>query len=79
MGHVETSIIKVLIVGAAGVGKSSFLSHLLDIALSLIRESTGVIEKAKRVMATCLRLATTEEFNNQVRSYIFKVHTFYDQ
>ena len=46
------------------MGKSSFLSLLLGIALDQIRRSTGVIEKAQRVMANCMRFATTE--GNQV-------------
>ena len=65
-GHVDTSIIKAVIVGAAGAGKSSFASLLFDIILPHFRISTGVIEKAKRVMTTCLRLGMTEALNNQV-------------
>ena len=65
-GHVDTSIIKAVIVGAAGAGKSSFVSLLFDIILPHLRISTGVIEKAKRVMTTCLRLGMTEALNNQV-------------
>ena len=63
-GHVEAIIIKVLIVGAAGVGKSLFLSRLLGVAISLIRNSTGVVEKAQRV--NCQRLGTTDLKNNIV-------------
>ena len=65
-GHVDTSIIKAVIVGAAGAGKSSFVSLLFDIILPHFRISTGVIEKAKRVMTTCLRLGMTEALNSQV-------------
>ena len=62
-GHVEAIIIKILIVGAAGVGKSCFLSHLLGVAISLIQNDTGV---ANTQRVNCLRLGTTDQSNDDI-------------
>ena len=54
-GYMEAEIIKVIITGAAGVGKTHLLALLLGLLAPALRVSTGCVEKAIRAMA-CLKL-----------------------
>ena len=53
-GYMEAEIIKVIITGAAGVGKTHLLALLLGLLAPALRVSTGCVEKAIRAMA-CLK------------------------
>ena len=52
-GYVEVSIIKCLLLGTAGVGKTCLLHLLLDMLPPSLRQSTGCIEQAIR--AVCMK------------------------
>ena len=52
-GYIEVSIIKCLLLGTAGVGKTSFLCLLLDMLPPHLRQSTACIEQAIR--AICVK------------------------
>ena len=49
-GHIEVSIIKCLLLGTAGVGKTCLLHLLLDMLPPQLRQSTGCIEQAIRAI-----------------------------
>ena len=52
-GYIEVSIIKCLLLGTAGVGKTCFLCLLLDMLPPHLRQSTACIEQAIR--AICVK------------------------
>ena len=54
LGHIDVNIIKILIVGAGGVGKSCLLKFLCDLPVPDIYNSTGSIDTVQRV--TCERV-----------------------
>ena len=49
LGHIDVNIIKILIIGAGGVGKSCLLKFLCDLPAPVIYNCTGCIDKAQRV------------------------------
>ena len=59
MGHIDVSIIKILIVGAGGAGKSCFLKFLCNLPIPDEHNSTGCIEAAQRVK--CERIRTSKD------------------
>ena len=58
-GHIDVSIIKILIVGAGGVGKSCLLRFLCDLPVPDTYSSTTLINAAQRVK--CKRIRTSED------------------
>ena len=58
-GHIEVSIIKCLLFGPAGVGKSCLLRLLLDMLPPPLRQSTACIEQAIR--AVCVKCGIDSE------------------
>ena len=58
-GHVKVSIIKCLLLGTAGVGKTCLLYLLLDMLPPQLRQSTACIEQATR--AICVKYGIGEE------------------
>ena len=65
MGHVVVNFIKILIVGAAGVGKTTFLRFLCDLLVLGERNSTPCIEKPQRVK--CERIFSTKDSNGEIK------------
>ena len=61
IGHIRVNIIKILIVGAGGVGKTWLLRFLCDLPVldKRLRNSTGCIETAQRLK--CERVRTSED------------------
>ena len=57
-GHIDVTIIKILIVGAGGVGKSCLLRFLCDLPILDTYNSTTLIKAAQRVK--CNRVRTRE-------------------
>ena len=58
-GHIEVSIIKCLVFGPAGVGKTCLLRLLLDMLPPPLRQSTACIEQAIR--AVCVKCGIDSE------------------
>ena len=58
-GHIDVSIIKILIVGAGGVGKSCLLRFLCDLSILKTYSSTTLINAAQRVK--CERVRTSKD------------------
>ena len=58
-GHIDVTIIKILIVGAGGVGKSSLLRFLCDLPVLNTYNSTTLIKAAQRVK--CERVHTSKD------------------
>ena len=58
-GHIDVTIIKILIVGAGGVGKSCLLRFLCDLPIPDMYNSTTLINAAQRVK--CKRVRTSKD------------------
>ena len=58
-GHIDVSIIKILIVGAGGVGKTSLLKFLCGLYVPGTYNSTGCIKTAQRLK--CERVRTSKD------------------
>ena len=56
LGYIDVNIIKILIVGAGGVGKSCLLKFLCDLPAPDIYNSTGCIDTAQRVKCERVRI-----------------------
>ena len=62
-GHIDVTIIKILIVGAGGVGKSCLLRFLCDLPIPDMYNSTTLINAAQRVK--CKRVRTSEDNSSE--------------
>ena len=62
-GYIEVCIIKCLLLGTAGVGKTCLLHLLLDMLPPMLRQSTACIEQAIR--AICMKYCRDSEGNWQ--------------
>ena len=62
-GHIDVTIIKILIVGAGGVGKSCLLRFLCDLPIPDTYDSTTLINAAQRVK--CKRVRTSEDDSSE--------------
>ena len=62
-GHIDVTIIKILIVGAGGVGKSCLLRFLCDLPIPDTYDSTTLINAAQRVK--CERVRTSEDDSSE--------------
>ena len=63
LGHIDINIIKILVVGAGGVGKSCLLKFLCDLPAPDKYNSTGPIDRAQRV--TCERILTNKDDSSE--------------
>ena len=63
LGYIDVNIIKILIVGAGGVGKSCLLKFLCDLPAPDKYNSTGCIDRAQRV--TCERILTNKDDSSE--------------
>ena len=62
-GHIDVTIIKILIVGAGGVGKSCLLRFLCDLPIPDTYNSTTLINAAQRVK--CERVRTSKDDSSE--------------
>ena len=62
-GHIDVTIIKILIVGAGGVGKSCLLRFLCDLPIPDTYTSTTLINAAQRVK--CERVRTSKDDSSE--------------
>ena len=62
-GHIDVTIIKILIVGAGGVGKSCLLRFLCDLPIPDTYNSTTLINAAQRVK--CKRVRTSKDDSSE--------------
>ena len=62
-GHIDVTIIKILIVGAGGVGKSCLLRFLCDLSIPDTYNSTTLINAAQRVK--CKRVRTSKDDSSE--------------
>ena len=63
LGHIDINIIKILVVGAGGVGKSCLLKFLCDLPAPDKYNSTGCIDTAQRVK--CERILTNKDDSSE--------------
>ena len=63
-GHIDAGIIKILIVGAGGVGKSCLLRFLCDLPIPDIYNSTTLINAAQRVK--CEKVRASDDSSDEI-------------